>query len=330
MKNRIVVLLLCSAVLFGFVACKQKEQQKEVKPVQLRVNHVQSSMDPVHASLEVWAKNVNARSNNSLELIVYGNAELGNNIDSLEQASMGANIISIADPGAMADYVPDYGIMNGPFFVQNNDDLQRLYNTPWHKEMVEKAAAKGIRVIGMNWFFGPRHLISKRPIKSVQDLKGMRVRVPSVQMWVETFGSLGAVPTAIAWAEVYSALEQGVVDAAEAPLSTIFTSKLQETAKNLTLTSHFVGIVGAEMSQKIWETLTKEQQTILVEEFEKQGHIYSKGVIDSVEDFKNKLKAEGVTIIEVDTAPFAEASKATFTKFPEWTAGLYERVRASF
>jgi TRAP-type C4-dicarboxylate transport system substrate-binding protein len=149
-------------------------------------------------------------------------------------------------------------------------------------------------------------------------------------MWAETFSSLGAVPTTIQWAEVYSALEQGVVDAAEAPLSTIYTSRLHETARYLTLTSHFVGITGAQMSERIWQTLTPEQQRILTEEYERQGLIYSQGVVDSVADFRNRLSAEGVTVIEVDPSPFATASRATFDRFPDWTPGLFERVRRYF
>lgn len=308
-------------------ASASQPAQSEQEHVLLKLNHVQSNTDPAHAAFEELAKNVMERSNGTLEIQVYANSELGSNKDNLEQIKNGANIIANADPALMADYVPDYSVMNGPFLFKSNDDLQKLYNSAWHDGIEEKCSEQGIKVLAMNWYFGERHIISKKPVQTPADLKGMKVRVPSATMWAETMKAMGAVPTTLQWSEVYSGLEQGVVEAAEAPLSTIYTSKLQEAAKNVSLTGHFTGIIGLEMSQQIWDSLSDEHKTILTEEVAKQGEKYSAGVIADEESWKQKLIDEGVTVHEVDRAPFAEAAKAAYDKFPEWTPGLYETVQ---
>lgn len=347
MKSRIITWVMVIVIAISlFTACKSNEQEKgtsvkktetvknekesdreEVeKKVVLKLSHVMSNNDPANAAFEQLAKNVSERSNGSIEIQVYANSELGSNKDNLEQIKNGANIISVADSALMADYLPDYGIMNGPFLYKSTEDLQKLYNSKWHADIEEKCAEKGFKILAMNWYFGQRHIISKVPVETVEDLKGMKIRVPSATMWVETMKALGATPTTLQWSEVYSGLEQGVVEAAEAPLSTIYTSKLHEAAKNISLTGHFYGIIGLEMAQSIWESLSKNQQTILEEEIQKQGEKYSAEVLAADGEWKKKLEDEGVTFYEVDNDAFAEKSKSAYNQFPEWSDNLYDTV----
>lgn len=300
------------------------------KPIVLKLNHVQSNTDPCQEAFLQLADLVKERSNGSIEIQVYANGELGSNKDNLEQIRNGAEMIAVGDTGFLADYVPDFGIMNGPFLYSSYEDLVKLSESDWYKEMTDKCSEDGIKVLAMNWYFGERHLISKKPVNSVDDMKGLKVRVPSNTMWTATMNALGAAPTTIQWSEVFSALDQGVVDAAEAPLSTIYTSNLQEAAKYITLTGHFTGIIGLEMSQKVWDSLSENQQNILEECIAEQGKIYSEGVIASEQEWRAKLEEDGVTFIEVDRTPFKEACASVYTDaFPEWSDGLYETVLAA-
>lgn len=299
----------------------------EEQKVLLKLNHVQSNTDPVQEAFLELADMVGERSNGSIEIQVYANSELGSNKDNLEQAVNGANIIAVGDTGFLADYVPDFGIMNGPFLYSSYEDLVKLGESEWYKEIADACSEQGIKVLAMNWYFGERHIISKKPINSPDDMKGLKIRVPSNTMWTATMEALGAAPTTIQWSEVYSALDQGVVDAAEAPLATIYTSKLQEAAKYISTTGHFTGIIGLEMSQKVWDSMSENQRTILAECIAEEGKIYSERVIASDQEWREKLEAEGVTFIDVDREPFRAACEAVYTKFPEWSDGLYERIK---
>lgn len=319
----IVALAVVFSMLLGFCTDEAKAEDKIV----LRLNHVQSNTDPVQEAFLALSKQVAERSNGNIEIHVYANSELGSNKDNLEQIASGAYIISVGDAGFLADYVPDIGIMNGPFLYGSYEDLLKLCRSDWYKSVSEQCSQQGIKLLAMDWYFGERHIISKKPIKSVEDMKGLKIRVPSNIMWTATMEALGAAPTTIQWSEVYSALDQGVVDAAEAPLATIYSSKLQEAAKNIALTGHFTGIIGLQMSQSVWDSMSDEQQKILAECIAEQGKIYSEKILASEQGYREKLTSEGVTFFEVDRQPFMELSKATYTKFPEWSNGLLETVR---
>ncbi len=339
MKRRILTLVVVLLLMVSsMAACSSNDTEEGVssqttntteiqeEKVVLKLGHVLSNNDPAHAAFEELAKNVSERSEGSIEIQVYANSELGSNKDNLEQIKNGAYIIAVADSALMSDYVPDYGIMNGPFLYKSNDDLQKLFNSEWHDSIEEQCSEQGIKILAMNWYFGQRHIISKDPVETVEDLEDMKIRVPSATMWVETMKALGATPTTLQWSEVYSGLGQGVVEAAEAPLSTIYTSKLHEAAKNISLTGHFYGIIGLEMSQEVWNTLSENQQTILIEEIQKQGEKYSAGVLAADAEWRKKLEDEGVTFYEVDNNAFAEKSKSAYGQFPEWSDNLYETV----
>lgn len=306
---------------------EKSEAAENEKKVVLKLNHVQSNTDPSHAFFEELAELVKERSNGSIEIQVYANAELGSNKDNIEQIASGASIIAVGDTGFLADYVPDFGIMNGPFLYNSYEDLVKLADSKWYGEMEQACSENGIKVLAMDWYFGERHIISKKPINTVEDMKGLKIRVPSNTMWTATMEALGAAPTTIQWNEVYSALDQGVVDAAEAPLSTIFTSNLQEAAKYIATTGHFTGIIGLEMSQKVWDSMSENQQEILTECIDEVGKRYSQGVIASEQEWRDKLEEAGVTFIDVDRTPFKEACATVYTKFPEWTEGLYDRIQ---
>ncbi len=340
MKNKILAAIMAAAMLTvtgcggssspsqaGPAKGNTPSPAKEEQTVLLKLNHVQSNTDPVQEAFLELADMVKERSGGSIEIQVYANSELGSNKDNLEQAVNGANIIAVGDTGFLADYVPDFGIMNGPFLYSSYEDLMKLSESEWYQEVSDACSAQGIKVLAMNWYFGERHIISKKPVNSPDDMKGLKIRVPSNTMWTATMEALGAAPTTIQWSEVYSALDQGVVDAAEAPLATIYTSKLQEAAKYISTTGHFTGIIGLEMSQKVWDSMSENQRTILAECIAEEGRIYSQRVIASDQEWREKLEAEGVTFIDVDREPFRAACEAVYTRFPEWSEGLYERIQ---
>lgn len=306
---------------------EQKAEPKVEKKV-LKISHVLPTTEPIHLELVNMAQRINKRSNGSLEVQVYPNSELGNNKDNLEQAVRGANIITVADPGYVGDYVPDYPVMNGPFLYDDYKLMQKLAASDWHQEMVKASAAKGIKILAMDWYFGARHLISGKVVTKPEDLKGMKVRVPPNKVWIETIKAMGGNPTTLQWAEVYSGLSQGVVDAAEAPLSTLFGSKLYEAKKNVALTGHFKAIVGLQMSQKYFDSLSDEQKKIITEEVKASGIAASEAVAKSEEEWKKKMEAQGVKFNEVDTAAFKKACEVVYKQFPEWSPGLYDKVKA--
>ncbi len=295
----------------------------------MKFGHVLAPTEPIHKAAEEWGKKVAERTNGEATITVFPSSSLGNNRDTYEQAILGAPVLAHSDPGYMMDYVPDFGVLQGPFLADKWEQFDKVWASPWFAELKQALIGKGLRVLAYNWAFGSRHLIAGKPIPNPDAMKGMKFRVPPNQMWIETIRAMGGTPTPLEWAEVYSGLSQGVVDGAEAPLSTLWGSKLYEVKKVITLTGHFMAITGVVIGEKYWQTLPENIRKVLEEEAVNHGKLATKWVLESEEQWKTKLEKEGgVTFVQSDVAAFRKATEVVYTKFPSWSPGLYEKVRA--
>ena len=298
------------------------------KTITLKLGHVTSTVEPIHQAFMFFAENVGKRTNGKVKVEVYPSASLGTNKEMYEQARIGAPVIANVDPGYLSDYVPDLGVMNGPYLVVNPYDFNKILESDWYKGIEKQVYEAGFQILMLNGFFGPRNIISDKPIRHPNDIKGLPIRCPPNVMWIETFKAMGASPVTLAWAEVYSGLAQGVVKAAEAPLGSLWGAKLYEHKKVISMTGHFKAFVGLAMGRTYWDTLPKDVQKVLLEEAKKAGVKLTELTIQSLEAFKEKFRAQGVTFIEdVDTAAFQKSTEAAYKAFPKWTPGLHDKIK---
>lgn len=325
LKTRIPLLITAAAL-----ACFGHFSSAQAADYNFRLAHVTSDKEPLQAAMEEFVKNVEARSGGRVAIDIYPNAQLGSNPEVFEQVRAGAPIITISDPGYLSDFVADFGVLGGPYLMEDPRDFQKIVNSALYADMKARLRSQsGIELLALNWLFGSRHMLSDKAISTPADIKGMTFRTPPNIMWVETFNAMGARPTQVAWAEVYSALSSGVVDGAEAPLPSIFGAKLHETKKVISLTGHFKGFTGLMMNAEVFAALPADIQTIINEEAIKTGAFMTNLMLNSQEEWIAKLEAEGVTFNRnVDVAAFQAITADVYTKFPDWSDGLYERVRA--
>lgn len=297
--------------------------------VKIRFAHSLSSTEPAHLAAEFFAKNVAQRTNNRVQIQVFPSEQLGSGKEVNEMIRQGANVMNITDPGYMSDFVPDIGVLNGPYLIKDPADYQKLLASDWFKEIEKKLDAAGFKLIMSNGFFGQRHMIADKPIRSPADIAGLTVRVPPNQMWLETFKAMGARPTTVQWSEIYSALQQNVVAAAEAPLGSLWGSKLHETRKTISMTGHFTAFTMWPINAKYFKSLPADVQQILVEEGAKGGTEMTRLTLAMNDDYVAKLKAGGVTFVsDVDTAAFQKATTPVYKAFPKWSPNLHETVMA--
>ena len=296
----------------------------------IKAGHVLAPSEPTHLALLKWAERMKERTGGQVEMQVFASSQLGSNRDMMEQAVLGAAVISHADPGYIQDYYANFGVLNGPFLFREWDQARRLVNGPLVKEWAEvMRKEKGMRLLALNWYFGPRHIIAHQPLRSPEEMKGKKVRVPPNIMWKETIQAMGGAPTPLEWAEVYTGLAQKVVDAAEAPLSTLLGTRLYEVAKVITLTGHFKAITGMVIGEKFFQTLPSNVQKILEEEAVRAGDEMSAMTIAKQDEFMKALKEKGVSFAQSDAAAFEKATQVVYTKFPAWTPGIYEKVKTA-
>ncbi len=318
---------LIASLAFAALAASTAVSAQDIK---IRFAHSLSPSEPAHQAAEYFAKNVAARTNGKVQITVFPAEQLGPGKDVNEMIRQGANVMNITDPGYLSDFVPDVGVLNGPYLIKTPQEYEKLLASNWFKGIESKLEAAGFKLIMANGFFGQRHLLSDKPVRKPEDMAGMTVRVPPNTMWIETFKAMGARPTTVQWSEVYNALQQNVVQSAEAPLGSLWGSKPQETRKVISMTGHFTAFVMWPINAAFFNKLPKDVQQVLLEEGRKAGAEMTRLTLASQDDYVAKFKAAGVTFVsDVDVPAFQKTTASVYTAFPKWTPGLRETVLAN-
>jgi tripartite ATP-independent transporter DctP family solute receptor len=282
----------------------------------LSINTALATSDPLYKGLESFSDAVAERSGGAMEVKLFPNSQLGPDEDVLEQARAGAPVAVVVDGGRLAVFQNEFGVLGAPYLASGYDGIRKVVTSPLFEEWVQKLReASGHQVLSFNWWQGERELWTNKPVTGPADLEGVRMRTPGAPVWVETVSAMGATPTPMPYAEVYSALEQKVIDAVEAQLPAGYGSKLFEVTDHLTKTGHINLITGLVTSAQWFDSLPPEMQAILREEALKAGDIASYGTQDALAQIEADLVEAGMTVSEIDTTVFEEA-----------TAGVYEKL----
>lgn len=320
----LVVLLLGIAGVFAYMGLSKKDDTDKVYT--LKVGMVVTENDPMYKGAVRLKEKVEERTDGKLKIEVYPSSQLGDSPEILEQAKTGANVAVIVDPARLADFVPEIGIFGAPYIVDSFQEGDRFTHTELFKGWERELATKhGVQILSFNWYQGDRHLLTKKAIKTPEDLKGLRMRTPGAAVTLETIKALGAEPTALAWSEVYPGLQQKVIDAAEAQYPAVYGAHLYEVITHVTKTGHFQLITGLVTGSTWFNSLPEEYQEILLEESANAGNYASQLTIDGLHDYEAKMADEGVTIQEVDITPFKAATDTVYDKLPGYRE-LKEKV----
>src|SRR5665648_37589 len=308
--KKLSIILLIAVILISVCSLMVSAQAKYV----LKFNHVLSPNEPYHQGFLNWAERVKERTNGGLEIQVFHSAQLGVEEDIIEQIRQGVNVGQNTDSARLGNYVPGIAVMNGPYFVNSIEDVVKLSQLPtvqkWEQEL---ATEYGIKVLSFNWVQGFRHFMTNKPIRSPEDLKGLRIRTPPAPIWQESVKALGAVPTAMNFGDIYTGLQQKAVDGAELVYANIFGASLFEVLKYVSETKHFLLINFEVVSSKWFDSLPEEYQKILVEECDRAGLETSYGMEEGIPDFRKRAEEKGMTIIQdIDIEAFKEAGKAAY------------------
>lgn len=284
-------------------------------PVKLTLGHGAAPGNPRHEASVKFAEIVKTKSNGRIDVQVAPSAQLGDDAAMVTALRTGALDISANSQGAIANAVPEYAAYGMPFMFTTSADAFKLLDGPLGKELSEKSAAKGMIVLGY-WDNGIRHMTnSKRPITKVEDMKGLKMRTPPDTVLVDIMQALGAEAQQIKFAELYVALQQGVVDGQENPLANIHASKLYEVQKHLALTSHMFQMTPLVMSKRTWDRLSNDDRKI-VQDAAAEATTLQRTLSKQADDqLLEDLKAKGVQVTKVDPASFAKATSSVYDKW---------------
>ncbi len=323
LKKTSWIALAAIVVVFVAAACSkapsgQQEAPKAAPGKQqyvLKFNHVLAPTEPYHEGFLKWAKNVEEKTGGGLKIEVFHSAQLGVEEDIIVQIRQGANVGQNTDSARLGNFIPEIAVLNAPYFVDNLDDVAKLKELPTVKAWLDKLANDhGIKVLSFNWVQGYRHFVTNKPVRTPEDLKGLRIRTPGAPIWQESVRSLGATPVAMPFGEMYPAMQQKAIDGAELVYNNVLGGRFHEVAKYMSETRHIMLINFAVVSAKYFNSLPPEYQKVLVEECEKAGMETSKLIMDKLEkEAKRQLKDKGMNIIEnPDLAAFKRAGEKAY------------------
>jgi len=309
--KRIIMLVIFILLSLAVVCTTAQAAAKYV----LKFNHVLAPTDPFHAGFTKWAKAVNERTKGGMDVQVFHSAQLGVEEDIIEQLRQGANVGQNTDSARLGNYVPEIAIMNGPYFVDNYQDVFKLGALPSIKSWKLRLENNyGIKILSFNWVQGFRHMITNKPIRRPEDLNGLRIRTPGAPIWQESIRSIGATPVAMAFGEIYAAMQQKVIDGLDNVYNATYAGRLYEVAKYVSETKHILLINFEIVGAKFFNSLPADYQKILVEENEKAAIETSRLVMDKYSaESKQKLIDKGMTIVtDLDMNAFKKAGEKAY------------------
>lgn len=308
----------------------QATEQKDDYKLVLKLSHVFSPDEQLYKSMELVAERIKERTNGAIEIQCYGQGQLPTYKDGLEQVANGANFISVEDPSYLADYVPDFKALVGPMLYQTYDEYVQLTQTDLVKDMEKKAEEKGIKVLALDYIFGFRNLITNKVIETPADLKGLKLRTPGSQLFIDTINSMGATATSLPFSETLSGVSQGVVDGLEGSEFTNIGTKCYEYCSNVAETKHFLGTCGVYISLDVWNNIPEEYRNIIAEEFANGAKEMTQILTESYNATRKQLEEVGVKFNDVDHDAFSEATKVVFDNMEKndgCTQGIYDTLQ---
>lgn len=290
----------------------------------MKFGHVGAPGSLFEASVNNFAECVNSTSDGKVEVQTFGSSQLGKDKELLQKLKLGQ--VDFALPSSVMSSVDDvFGIFEMPYIISNRDHMRRVQG-----EMMEKfqsaAEAKGYHIVGLaeNGF---RHITNNtRPINVPADLEGIKLRTPNGVWRVSMFKLYGANPTPMAFSDVFTALQTGVMDGQENPYAQIASAKFQEVQKYLSITGHVYTPAYILASQKKFSGLPEDVQAMLTDCASKaQDFTYEKAAQLETE-LLDVIKAAGVEVNEADKAAFIEASKPIYEAFAAEVDGGQEMI----
>lgn len=330
MKKIFKMLTLMLAAVMLFASCGKKEEAASnsngEKNVVIKLSTKFVEDEQTAKSLKRVAEKILERSNGNIEIQVYPGGQLPIGKDSMEQVVSGANWISVDGLNFIGDYVPDFNAINGPMLYKNFDEYLAMTQSDLVNRLKAEAEKKQIKVLSLDYLFGFRSMLTDKEVTVPEDLNGVKVRVPTSQLYMYTLEAMGANPTPLPFTEVYSGIQQGVVDGLEGSLMTIYGTKIYEVRKQVSLTNHLLGVSAVSISKQVWDGLSENQRTIIQEEFNAGAKYNNDVTVELEKEYRVKLEELGVKFNEVDLAAFNKKTAKVFSKFPKWTPGIYDEI----
>lgn len=292
----------------------------------LKLSHNQNKNHPVHQALQFFAERTKELSNSDIKIRVYPDAQLGTQRESLELVQKGALALAKSNAAELEAFTKDYGVYNLPYLFKNKEQYHQVLQNEVGQKILKSSESNGF--IGIAYLdAGARSFYSAKEIKSPDDLKGMKVRVQPSPTAVNMVKALGGNPTPLAYGELYTALQQKVVDAAENNIPSYTLSRHNEVSKIFSEDEHTMVPDVLVISTKIWNTLSDNNKRAIEqaakEATQKMFSLWEESEL--VE--KQKAIAQGTSFIKIDKIPFQQAVEPMYQDIKNKDPDLHSLIK---
>ena len=330
MMKRTVSLLLTSIFFAAFAALCFGNTQAHAGVITFKVAHDSAETVPVAVGLAEFKRLVEERSKGEIIIEIYNNGTLGSASDYVVNCQLGTLDMGTVNQSVVSSFIPDLPAVDIPYVIESYEHADRVFTGEVGKHYSQEALdIIGIQVLGI-WEVGFRNLTnSKRPVNSVKDVAGLRIRTMDNQVHQTFWRGLEADPVPMSWAEAYTAMQQGAIDGQENPFSVILGNKVAEVNKNLAVTEHVYSSQFVIMSDKAWKSLNEEQRKIIVDSCQEAGIVERKEQRRQAAEAVTKLEEQGMTVTYPDKREFIEASAKSCAPYREKYETIIKMIEAA-
>lgn len=297
--------------------------------LELKVADIHPKGYPTVEAEESMGKTLTKETNGELTFKYFPGGVLGSEKEVIEQMQFGAIQMSRVSLGIVGPVVPDVNVFNMPFIFRDQQHMRNVIDGPVGDEILDKITNSEFKLVALAWMDGgTRNIYTKKPVRKLEDLKGMKIRVQGNPMFIDMMNAMGANGIAMDTGEIFSALQTGVIDGAENNPPTLLEHNHFQNAKYYTLTEHLILPEPIVMSKITWNKLTPAQQD-MVKKAAKAAQADERVLWDAKSaSSETKLKAAGVEFITVDKKPFYDATAPVRAKYGAAYADIIKRIDA--
>lgn len=329
--KRLMAIALVLTMMVTLVSACGNRKTEEKDQLVFRMAIVDGETSPIYKGAKAMADNVYEKTDGKIKIVVVTGGALGDERGSVELCSQGDLDIASAANSVLTNFIPEMDILDQPYLWENEEQAHAAVDGAVG-DLIEKSAKEKLNVHVIGYLeSGFRDTFSQKPIKSIEDFKGVKIRTMQNEYHMAAFQAFGAMPTAMAYNEVFTALQQGTIDACENAVSNCLSNGYYEVTKNVTYSHHAFSYIPVMMSDKAWNMIPddlKDEFMAGCEECYKAERQYLK---DANEDAVKELKEKGVKFWEIDmnelkSAYEAEAKKRGYTFDPEWQKAVNQVI----
>jgi tripartite ATP-independent transporter DctP family solute receptor len=292
--------------------------------------HTTTDDHPYTLGMVRYAQLVRERTHGRVAIKIHHSRQLGDERQVVEGLQLGTVHLAVSSTGPLGGFVPDMNVLDLPFLFRDASHAYKVLDGEIGRTLLAKFDAVGIKGLAF-WENGFRHITtSKKSVSRPADLKGLKIRVMENRVHQAAFRQLGADATPMAWGEVFTSLQQGLLDAQENPIPIVSTFKLYEVQKFLALTGHVYSPAPVLLSKKSWDKMPADLQKILLDTAVEVAKVQRQLNRTQEQKQLGDLKAKGMTVVEEpDRAAFREAMRPVVEQFQGQFGGLVQRIVAT-